>query len=160
MSRKQLRIEIFFVMVYVLYITFQAFAGERGDAFKKGHEATDNNEAIKWYKKALELCKENEVVPKAWAYNNIGFVYIKMGKWDEALENLEKSVKECNKIDVAWNNLGIIYENMAFLNKDKEKMKELLESSKDAYVKAIELKPDKEKYQINKTRVEDLLKNK
>ena len=146
------------------------FAGDRADALKKGHEATDNNEAIKWYKKALELCKENEVVPKAWVYNNIGFVYIKMNKWDEALENLEKSVKEYDKIDVAWNNIGIIYENMAFLKKEKgkikdkekdgEKIKELLQKAKDAYAKAVELKPDKEKYQINKTRVEDLLKNK
>ncbi|MFH1824913.1 MAG: tetratricopeptide repeat protein [Candidatus Firestonebacteria bacterium] len=149
-------------LIFIM-LSYMCFAGERGDAFKKGHEAEDYNEAIKWYKKALTLCKENESVPKAWAYNNIGYAYIRIGKWELALENLEKSVKEYSKIPVAWNNLGIVYENLALYKKEnkenEEKKKELLIKAKESYEKAVNLKPAEEKYKLNKERAESLIQN-
>jgi tetratricopeptide (TPR) repeat protein len=131
------------------------FAGERGDAFKNGHEATADAEKIKWFKKALELCKADEHIPRCWAFNNIGYVYIKANKWDEALENMEKAVAEYDKIDVAWNNLGIVYENLYFVKNEKDRS--YLAKAKEAYEKAIALKPDMELYRLNKTRAETLL---
>jgi tetratricopeptide (TPR) repeat protein len=161
---------VFLIFTILIYI---CFGGERGDAFKKGHSAESYEEALKWYKRALELCKDNENIPKAWAYNNIGYVYIRMGKWELALENLEKSIKEYDKIPVAWNNLGIVYENLALLkevskvekvNKEKKEKKEwdeeLLRKAIDAYKRAIDLKPTEEKYKLNKERVESLIQNK
>jgi len=148
-------------------------AGERGDAFVKGHEAETGEEAIMWYKKALALCTESEKIPKAWAYNNIGFVYVKESRWEEALEWLEKAVKEDENNHVAWNNLGITYENIGFIPKGKSLKNKpakavTSEASKDpeleylqkalaAYNKCVKLKPDEEKYKINKLRVESLL---
>ncbi len=151
--------------------------GERGDAFNKGHEAETSEEAIKWFKKALALCKEEENVAKAWAYNNIGFTLIKDSKWDEALIWLEKAVKEDEANHNAWNNLGITYENIGFFMKKKadrrDKSKtagkevtgeaaidpeiEYLGKALSAYKKSMKLKPDEEKYKINKMRVESLL---
>jgi len=148
-------------------------AGERGDAFAKGHEAETGEEAIKWYMKALSLCGEAEKIPRAWAYNNIGFVYVKDGKWDLALEWLEKAVKEDENNHTAWNNLGITYENIGFLMKKKylknkpakevtseaakDPEPEYLQKALTAYQKCVKLKADEEKYKINKLRVESLL---
>ncbi|OGF54933.1 MAG: hypothetical protein A2452_09090 [Candidatus Firestonebacteria bacterium RIFOXYC2_FULL_39_67] len=148
-------------------------AGERGDAFAKGHEAETSEDAIKWYKKALSLCGETEKIPKAWACNNIGFVYVKESKWDAALEWLEKAVKEDENNHTAWNNLGITYENIGFIIKKKflksktakdvtaEAVKdpetEYLQKALNAYQKCVKLKSDEEKYKINKLRVESLL---
>jgi len=133
-------------------------AALRGECFKKGHEATEDAEKVKWFKKAIELCREDEKIPKAWAYNNIGFTYIRNNKWDEALPMMEKSVEENDKIDVAWNNLGIVYENLFYSLKEKEKKREFLVKALAAYEKAIALKPDMEKYSINKYRVAALIK--
>ncbi|MFH1074333.1 MAG: tetratricopeptide repeat protein [Candidatus Firestonebacteria bacterium] len=149
-------------------------AGERGDAFAKGHAAETSEEAVKWYKKALSLCGESEKIPKAWAYNNIGFVYVKESRWDDALEWLEKAVAEDEKNHAAWNNLGITYENIGFIMKkkflkDKTAKKdaageaakdpeiEYLQKALKAYQKCVKLKPDEEKYKVNKLRVESLL---
>jgi tetratricopeptide (TPR) repeat protein len=162
------------ILVLMFIAAVAAMAGERGDAFTKGHEAETSEEAIKWYKKALSLCGESEKIPKAWAYNNIGFVYVKESKWDEALEWLEKAVKEDENNHTAWNNLGITYENIGFnLKKKFSKSKaakkdvtaeavkdpeiEYLQKALNAYQKSVKLKPDEEKYKINKLRVESLL---
>ena len=161
------------ILTLLLMAVVFAAAGERGDAFVKGHEAETSEEAIKWYKKALSLCGVNEKIPKAWAYNNIGFVYVKDGKWDEALEWLEKAVKEDDNNHTAWNNLGITYENIGFLAKrkflknkpakdvtteaGKDPEPEYLQKALEAYKKCVKLKADEEKYKINKLRVESLL---
>ncbi|MCX5776940.1 MAG: tetratricopeptide repeat protein [Candidatus Firestonebacteria bacterium] len=155
-----------------------AAAGERGDAFVKGHEAETSEEAIKWYKKALSLCGETEKEPKAWAYNNIGFVYIKDSKWVEALEWFEKAVKEDENNYNAWNNMGIVYENIGYEEqrkgvKSKKRIKnagkpvtseadiypetEYLHKALEAYKKCIKIKPEEQKFKINKLRVESLL---
>jgi len=161
--------------IAILILTAAAvFGGERGDAFEKGHAAESSEEAIKWYQKALSLCREDEKVPKAWAYNNIGFVYVKESKWNEALEWLEKAVKEDAANHVAWNNLGITYENVGFIKKSKmpktkpvtknvtgeeavDSELEYLQKALSAYKQCVKLKADEEKYRINKLRVESLL---
>ena len=126
---------------------------ERGEAFRKGHEAQADAEKIKWFSRALELSRADEAVPRAWAYNNIGFVYIRANKWEEALPYMEKSVKECGTIDVAQNNLGIVYENLYYVKKDLS----FLKKGVTCYSNAIVLKPDLEKYRLNKERAEMLL---
>lgn len=164
------------VALLLIAVAFM-FGGERGDAFEKGHAAETSEEAIKWYKKALSLCREDEKVPKAWAYNNIGFVFIKDSKWDDALEWLEKAVKEDENNHTAWNNLGICYENIGFLKRKKQEKTdktkpvakevtgepsvdpevEYLRKALASYRKCVKLKTDEEKYKINKMRVESLL---
>ena len=160
------------ILLFIIAAAF-VFGGERGDAFEKGHAAGTSDEAIKWYQKALSLCREDEKVPRAWAYNNIGFVLLKDSEWDEALKWFEKAVKEDDNNHAAWNNLGITYENVGFLKKKKlgkaGKSKtagkeaavdpeiEYLNKALAAYEKCVKLKPDEEKYKINKLRVESLL---
>ena len=134
-----------------------SFGGERQDAYNKGHQADNEEkyeEAIKWFTKALELCKEDEKIPKCWAYNNIGYIYIKLKNYDEALKNLELAVKCSDKIEVAWNNLGVVYENFYYKTNDIE----YLVKAKEAYMKASALKPEQEKFKLNKLRVETLIK--
>jgi len=156
------------LFISVLFIS----AGERADAFAKGHEAETGEEALKWYQKALSLCSESDKIPRAWAYNNIGFVYVKDSKWDEALLWLEKAVKEDENNHLAWNNIGIALENIGFMKgKDfrtkagknvtgeaaADPEKEYLQKALQAYEKSVKLKPEEQKYKINKLRVESLL---
>ncbi len=152
--------------------------GDRGDAFEKGHAAETSEEAIKWYQKALSLCREDEKIPRAWAYNNIGFVLLKDSEWNEALGWFEKAVKEDDSNHVAWNNLGMTYENIGFFKKTRPNKRsktkaavkevtgetagvdpevEYLNKALTAYKKSLALKPDEDKYKINKLRVESLL---
>ncbi|MEI7904577.1 MAG: tetratricopeptide repeat protein [Candidatus Firestonebacteria bacterium] len=147
-----------FIAVIILSAAFSAAGAElsRAECFKRGHEAVEGAEKIKWFSKALELCREDEKIPKAWAYNNIAFTHIRNNKWDEALPLLEKSVAENEKIDVAWNNLGIVYENLFY--GAKENKRDFLLKALRAYEKAIALKPEMEIYGLNKSRVKALAK--
>ncbi len=138
----------------LLFLALQASPSwERGEAFRKGHEAQSDAEKIGWFNKAFELSRADEAVPRAWAFNNIGFVYIRANKWEEAFPFMEKSVKECGTIDVGRNNLGIVYENLFYVKKDLS----LLRKAVACYGSAIALKPDLEKYRLNKERAEMLL---
>ena len=67
--------------------------------------------SIEYYTKALvELEKLSDFSELARAYNNIGDSYLKMKKWDEAIENFDKCQEAAKKIGnqghVAWANFN------------------------------------------------------
>ena len=74
-------------------------------------------EAIKLYTKQKEVQFGSPGLGEA--YNNLGAVYLKQGKWDNAIENFELAIKDprYRTPDRAYNNLG-----WAYYNKDNYKM--------------------------------------
>ena len=78
----------------------------------------ENKKAIEYYIKGLEI-SESEGFGKQTSrlYNNIGFVYRKIGKLDSALIYYNKSLEVARKINWkkglkhVYNSLGIVYQN-------------------------------------------------
>ena len=82
------------------YANFEEGKGLEGEAFIRAFE-----KSIQSARTALEWAEESPSSVKAPAYNNIGASYLRLGKPDEALVELEKSV-ELNPHDrLTWTNL-------------------------------------------------------
>lgn len=82
------------IMLFLLFLSFLANSGWTGDAgeewFKKGLkniEAENYKEAAYYFKKTIDLHPNH--VP---SYNNLGYLYNIMGKWDEAIEIYKKAL--------------------------------------------------------------------
>jgi tetratricopeptide (TPR) repeat protein len=142
-----------FIAAAVLFFSALTFGMTAKEAMDKGNESEDIKESLSWYKKALEICPESDKKFRGWILNNIGYSYIRLNKWDDALASLEKAVEANPKIEHAWNNLGIVYENMSYIKKDSS----FLTKAKDCYEKAVKLRPDMEKFKLNMKRAENLI---
>ena len=122
--------------------------------FMAGHEAMNKGDelgVVDFFTKAAELATKD--TDKAIALNNIGYFYLTHGAFDKAKEYLEKasSYDKTNKKPVyrakIWNNLGQVYEY------EKDQVKALA-----CYIKACMAEPTYEKPQLNKARLERIIK--
>jgi Flp pilus assembly protein TadD len=62
---------------------------------------------------------------EGWRLNNWGLAYIRLGNYKMALPRLKRSVDVFPENPKAWNNLGVVYENLG-----------MAAAAKDAYTKA------------------------
>lgn len=76
-------------------------------------------ESIENHLKALATAEQNSMgINQARARNNLGIVYIKLEDWENAKNNMLKSLNLCDSLDIiqgksyALGNLGIIYRNL------------------------------------------------
>jgi tetratricopeptide (TPR) repeat protein len=97
--------------------------------FKMGYilqQLGDNEEALKYYKEALELDKENEFI-----HNSIASLYRAKGEFVSARMHLSASLALDDKNPITYYNYGNLLVDMKHL-----------EEAKEMYKKALELKED------------------
>jgi tetratricopeptide (TPR) repeat protein len=101
------------------------------DKLAKLHYFKSNiDEAIEEYKSAIELgCKNAEI------YNNLGFILIEEGEFEEARAHLTESVKlreasDNSEVHLSYNNLGVIEFILGSYDKAAESFKKGIESDK------------------------------
>lgn len=94
------------------------------------HKLGQNKQALKIFNDmvAEENYHDGDV------YNNIAVVYSSLGRFDEAIENLEKALEKNPQRGIFWGNLGLQYRH-----------KENYEKAVEYFLKAIELVPDNAK---------------
>ncbi|MDM8535860.1 tetratricopeptide repeat-containing glycosyltransferase family protein [Desulfobacterales bacterium HSG17] len=95
----------------------------------------DYHEAIKWYDKVLSF----DYAEKHKVYNNLGVLQIKMGRFDEAIEKLNKAVEITPQYSEAHNNIGEAYKHLG-----------MYEKSLEACEKAIQISPEFEAARWNR----------
>ena len=81
-----------------------------GDAYRlKGlayHDLSQVDDALAAYQSALRLDPED-----AWSMNNLAFIRIQQGRYDEALPALARAVELRKDVPVFYNNLGMALEH-------------------------------------------------
>jgi Flp pilus assembly protein TadD len=97
--------------------------------------------AVEAYREALVLDDGD-----AWTMNNLGLLYIRDARYEEALPPLARAVQLRPKTAAFQNNLGVALERTGHLNEAAE-----------AYRAALEVDPDHERARISLTRVEERL---
>ncbi len=70
---------------------------------------------------------------ETWRLNNWGLCLLKQGKYADAAPLLEKSVAADPDNSVAWNNLGVAYENTGQLDKAIDAYKKSVEAAKASH---------------------------
>lgn len=85
------------------------------------HSIGSNSAALVAYKKAIELDGYN-----AYAYNNLGLLYIHLGHYADAVAVLRKATDLKGDVAFFFNNLGIAYEATQQLWKARESFKAAL----------------------------------
>lgn len=99
------------------------------------------DQAVEAYREALVLDDGD-----AWTMNNLGLLYIREGRYEEALPPLARAVQLRPKTAVFQNNLGVALERTGHLNEAAE-----------AYRAALEVDADHERARLSLTRVEERL---
>jgi len=99
----------------------------------------DNNEAIKYYKEALEIDRDNEYI-----HNSMASIYKQNGEYTSAKLHLQASLEIDNQNPITYYNYGNLYVEM-----------EHQDEAIYMYEKAVELNPD---FQEAKEELEKLLK--
>tara|TARA_Y100000034_G_C6910429_1_gene424484 strand:+ start:2646 stop:4184 length:1539 start_codon:yes stop_codon:yes gene_type:complete len=91
------------------------------------HKCGQNKKALSMFNEMLEReeCHNGDV------YNNIAVVHSSVGRFDEAIENLEKAVKENPDRGIFWGNIGLQYRH-----------KEDYDTAIKYFLKAVDLVPD------------------
>ena len=74
---------------------------------QKGRDCGHNNDAIKFYEKAIEIN------PKCWrAYNNMGLCYKELGDKVKALELLNKAIEIEPNSPILYTNRGNLFDDL------------------------------------------------
>jgi len=76
---------------------------------------------------------------KSRPYVNLGVAYLTMGKYDEALGQIQKALQIDPKASVAYYNLGIVFQKMGDTNKAIEMLKKSLEIDPDFHMSQFNL---------------------
>jgi tetratricopeptide (TPR) repeat protein len=99
------------------------------DILQKGiifHQSGQTDEAIYWYRKALEINPENTI-----AHSNIGAALQSTGQLEEAARSYQKAIDSNPDYAEAHNNIGTVLQEQS-----------KLDSAVASYKKAIDIKPD------------------
>jgi arylsulfatase A-like enzyme/Tfp pilus assembly protein PilF len=97
--------------------------------------------------------REISVDPEIW--NNLGFAYGQIEKWDEAINAYNRAVSLDSKYAEAFHNLGDAYRLLAIKNKDRG----LLKKSSEKFQKAIDADPNYPSPYFGLGRVHQILRN-
>jgi tetratricopeptide (TPR) repeat protein len=91
------------IVIFALLHSFTLYAQTTAIGwFKKGLDATDNNEKIQCYTKAIEL----NYKPLAHAYNNRGVAKDDLGRNQDAIDDYSQAIALDLKYDLAYWNRG------------------------------------------------------
>lgn len=102
------------------------------------------------WKESIEACEEAIArgSDSPWTYNNMGYAYLVLGHYEDAVRELEKAVSFDTGVSATiWNNLGLAYEKKGDLR-----------DSVAAYNAALAGRPDYVKAKVNLGRVTTLAK--
>ena len=97
--------------------------------FKIGYilqQTNDNDEALKYYKLAVEIDKDNEFI-----HNSMASIYRANGEFTSAKMHLHESLEIDNSNPITYYNFGNLLVDMSHF-----------EEAKDMYQKALEINPD------------------
>lgn len=103
------------IFILLIFSTVSCFNKTNCDMEKKAKKHFEEALRLEWdaknmvqkenlYKKAIELCPSY-----AEAYNNLGDLYERQGRYKEAIENYEKATKIKNDFSLAYFGIGDIY---------------------------------------------------
>jgi tetratricopeptide (TPR) repeat protein len=87
------------------------------------------SESLEMYKAVGPLKSK---MAESWRLNNMGLCSIKLGNYQDAIQPLEASVLADPKNHVAWNNLGVAFENTGAKDKAIEAYSKGVEAAKAA----------------------------
>jgi tetratricopeptide (TPR) repeat protein len=85
------------------------------------------------FQKSLELREDPN------GYNNLGEVYHRLGRYEEAIWAYESAIGMASRVALFHHNKGVAFLSLAHQERDQKKQEELLENASEAFDRAIEI---------------------
>lgn len=144
-----MRVMSILLILYCLYISNSAVANKNDKHIIKMNFYLENDEFVKAYNELIHINFDAISEDKrALLYNKAGFIYYKLNRTNEALNNYYKALRLNPELYFVYNNIGVIFFSLKNYRKAKE-----------YYLKAYEKNKNYPKVLVNLAIVDFYLKN-